>query len=131
MNRTAKWILAGACVALVMVGAASFWEGNLRARNSLGVEKVTAAQLADAMQQDRFYSTYGDTAVLFSAKVASVTTQGDTSLVTFSTGRPYALVCQFPKAVALRPGQTLSVAAPAGRAERQKQGVLLHNCLEN
>lgn len=131
MNRTTKYIITGACAAVIAVGAASFWEGSLHARNDIGVEKVTVAELADAMQQDHFYNTYGDAAVLFTGKVTTVQTQQNASLVTFATGRPYALICQFPKAVALQPGQTISVAAPAGSAERQHQGVLLHDCLEN
>ncbi|GEM_PF-2097844 len=131
MNRNTKFVLTGSLIAIIIVGLASFWEGSLHAKTSMGIERVTAAQLADAMQQDDFYSTYGNAAVLFSAKVASVKTNGNASLVTFNTGRTYAVVCQFPKAVTYTSGQTISIAAPAGSAERQTHGVLLHNCLQN
>lgn len=131
MNRNTKIILLGACIAILIVGLGSFWEGNLHARQSVGIERVTAGQLADAMQQDSFYSDFGNAAVLFSANAESVKTHGNASLVTFTTGRPFNVVCQFPKAVSFKSGQKVSVAAPAGSAERETHGVLLHNCLEN
>ena len=131
MNRNTKLIILGALIAVVFVGLASFWEGNLKAKSTIVVEHVTPAQLADAMQQDSFYSTYGDSAVLFSGSVTNVKVKGDASLVTFKTGRPYNVVCQFPRAVLYTSGQNISVAAPAGSAERQTQGVLLHDCIAN
>ena len=131
MNRNTKLVFAGALIVVIVVGIASFWEGNLHARSNIGIEHVSIAQLADAMQQDTFYSSYGNAAVLFSSKVASVKTKDSASLVIFNTSRPYNVVCQFPKAVTFTSGQTISVAAPTGSAERQAHGVLLHNCLEN
>lgn len=131
MNRNTKFILLGACIAIVIVGLGSFWEGNLHARQSAGIERVTAGQLADAMQQDSFYSDFGNAAVLFSGNVASTKVQDKASLITFTTGRPFNVVCQFPKAVSFKAGQKVSVAAPAGSAEREAHGVLLHNCLAN
>jgi hypothetical protein len=131
MNRNFKLLLGAALVAILIVGAGSWWFGNLHARRNVGIERVTPAQLADAMQQDGFYSTYGDAAVLFSGKVSSVTERNNAALVTFTTGRPYGLTCQFASNVSVKSGQTLSIAAPAGSAERQTKGVLLHNCLIN
>lgn len=131
MTRNMKYIIIGALVAIVLVGLAAFWEGNLNARTTVVVERVTVAQLADAMQQDNFYSTYGDTAVLFSGKIESVKVKNNASLVTFSSSRPYTVVCQFPIAGNYIAGQTISVAAPAGSAERQPHGVLLHECIAN
>jgi hypothetical protein len=131
MNRNTKLILAGTTVVIILVGLGSFWAGNLFSRQSVGIEQVTVAQLADAMQQDYFYSSYGDAAMLFSGKVASVEARNGASLVTFTTNRPYGVTCQFPKVVTTKVGQTISVAAPGGSAERQAHGVLLHNCIEN
>ena len=131
MNRNTKLLIISALIAIVIVGLASFWEGNLKARSTVVVERVTVSQLADAMQQDGFYSTYGDTAVLFSGKIESIKVKDNASLVTFVTGRPYSVVCQFPTAVTYKSGQTISVAAPAGSAERLSQGVLLHECISN
>ena len=126
-----KALLLGATIAVFMVGLAAFWAGNQNAKRAMGVVRVTSAQLADAMQQDDFYSNYGGAAVLFNGKVASVTVNNDASLVTFNTGRPFNVVCQFPEAVSYTQGQVVAVAAPAGSAERQPHGVLLHDCLAN
>ncbi len=131
MNRNFKLLLGAALAAILIAGAGSWWLGSLHARRNVGIERVTPAQLADAMQQDSFYSAYGDTAVLFSGKVLSVTEHNNTTLVTFTTGRPYSVTCQFASNVSVKNDQTLSIAAPAGSAERQTSGVLLHNCLIN
>lgn len=131
MNRNFKLLLGAALAAILIVGAGSWWFGYLHARENVGIERVGVAQLADAMQQDDFYSTYGDAAVLFTGKVASVKMKDNASLVSFSTGRPYNVVCQFPRAVAYKIGQTISVAAPAGSAAREAHGVLLHDCVDN
>lgn len=131
MSRNMKIVFGAVVVLLLLANGASWWFGNLHARGNEGIEKVTVAQLADAMQQDSFYYTYGDTAVLFQAKVASITTKDNAALVTFTTNRPYSLTCQFPQRVTAKAGQSLSVAAPAGSAERQPHGVLLHNCVQN
>lgn len=130
MNRATKLILLGSIIAVIVIGLGSFWAGSLHAKGAMGVERVSVVQLADAMQQDHFYSDYGDSAVLFTAKVSKVDAKDDTSLVTFATGRPYDVVCQFTN-ISVHTGQAVSVVAPAGSADRQPHGVLLHNCLQN
>lgn len=131
MTRNIKLLVSCLIVAVFVVGAGSWWFGYLHARRTVGVERVTVAQLADAMQQDGFYSAYGDAAVLFNAKVDSVTQHNGAALVTFTTGRPYSVTCQFASNVSIKSGQMVSIAAPAGSAERQSNSVLLHNCLIN
>jgi hypothetical protein len=131
MARNTKLLVGCLIAAIFVAGGGSWWLGYLHARQTVGIERVTAAQLANAMQQDGFYSAYGDAAVLFSAKVSSVTEHDNAASVTFSTGRPYSVTCQFAGNVSAKSGQILSIAAPAGSAERQVHGVLLHNCLVN
>ena len=131
MNRNTKFMLAGVIAAILIAGAGSFWFGTLRARQSIAIERVSVGELADAMQQDSFYSTYGDTALLFSGKVASLKSGSNVTLVTFTTNRPYNLVCQFPATINAKVGQTLSVGAPGGSADREASGVLLHDCILN
>jgi hypothetical protein len=131
MNRNFKLLLIAAVAGVLIVGAGSFWFGKLHAWRSVGIERVGVAQLADAMQQDNFYSSYGSSVVLFNAKVTVVKHGQTATLVTFETNRPYSVTCQFPNNVPVSSGKTISVAAPAGSAERQKSGVLLHNCLIN
>lgn len=131
MNRNTKILLGCVVGALLLANLASFWYGNLHARSAAGVERVTPVQLADAMQQDGFYSTYGDTALLFSGKVTTVQQKDGTQLVTFYTGRPYTVSCQLTGQSQVRMGQEISVATTGGNADRLSHGVLLHNCLLN
>jgi len=131
MNKTIKLILGAAVLAIFIVGAGSYWAGNLHARQSIGIEHVTASQLGDAMQQDNFFSSYGSAALLFKGMVYSIKTGNNVTLVTFATNRPFNVVCQFPANLSVKTGQTISVIAPGGSAERQKSGVLLHNCSLN
>lgn len=131
MNKNLRNVLTASVVAVLIVGAGSYWFGNIRARQSVGIERVTVGQLADAMQQDDFYSSYGNAAVLFSGTVSAVKQGDHATLVTFQTNRPFSVVCQFPSTVTVPVGKTLSVASPAGSAERETKGVLLHDCLIN
>lgn len=131
MNRDFKLLLAASLVAILIVGAGSFWFGNLRAHQNIGIERVTTTQLADAMQRDSFYSSYGSAALLFSGKVSHVESGNNVTLVTFETSGPYSLTCQFPTNISVKNGQTFSVAAPGGSAEREKASVLLHDCVQN
>lgn len=131
MNRNVKLLLAAALAAVVIAGVGSFWFGSLHTRQKASVKQVGVAQLADAMQQDDFYNTYGDTTLLFNGNVAQVKNDTNVTLVTFATGRPYGVTCQFPRTTSVKTGQTLSVAAPGGSADRESRGVLLHNCIEN
>lgn len=131
MNRNMKLFIVAAILAILVVGVGSFWYGNLHARQVAGVEKVNVEELANAMQDDSFYSQYGGVTVIFSAKVASAKHKDNATLVTFTTNRPYSVTCQFPHNIATKPGQTMSIVAPAGSADRQKHGVLLHDCVEN
>lgn len=131
MNRNMKLVILSSAVAVLIVGIGSFWFGNLHARQTAGVEKVKVAQLADAMQKDNFYGKYGSATVIFSARVASTTYKNNVTLVNFTTNRPYDVTCQFPHDITAKIGQSLSVVAPAGSADRLKHGVLLHGCVEN
>ena len=130
MSRTLKMILAGIVAVLLIANGASFWFGILHGRGAVGIEKVTPVELADAMQQDHFYSSYGEAALLFSGVVTSTRQKDGVTIATFKTGTAYALECQFPNAE-VKAGDMVSVAAPGGSAERLPHGVLLHNCVKN
>lgn len=131
MSRNTKLVVAGVVSILILANAVSFWFGVLHSRQDTSVQSVTTAQLADAMQQDGFYSTYGNAALLFRGKVSAVHTQGGKTVATFETGRPYVVECQFTDQKDVKIGATLSVAAPAGSAKRLPQGVLLYDCVQS
>lgn len=129
MTRKMQILFGSVVVLLLLANGFSWWFGNLHSRRTSGVEKVTVAELADAMQGDHFYSTYGNTTVLFHGKVVALQQKGKVALVSFETGASYSLTCQFPRVEQIHKGENISVAAPGGTAERQPHGVLLHDCL--
>jgi hypothetical protein len=131
MTRNIKLVFGGVVLLLLLANGASWWFGNEHSRRTAGVEKVSVAEMADAMQADHFYSSYGNTGLLFKGVVSNVQQKSNVALVTFATSRPYSVSCQFVQAGSIRKGDTLSVAAPGGSAERLPHGVLLHNCLKN
>jgi hypothetical protein len=131
MSRNTKIILTVVAAFLLLANGASFWFGTLHARQTSGVQQVTPTQLADAMQNDHFYSSYGGAALLFSGTVANVQQQNGDSLVRFSAGHTFAVTCQFAGAPKIHAGQKLAVAAPGGSAERLAKGVLLHGCVQD
>ena len=131
MNRNTKIIITVAAFVLIFANGASFWFGNLHARQAVGIERVSPTQLADAMLHDSFYSHYGDAALLFSGKVINVQQKNTVTIATFETNSAYALECQFSGVGQIKLGDTMSIAAPGGSAERLPHGVLLHNCLKN
>src|SRR5947209_4638351 len=96
MNRKLKFVYGIFIVLLLLANVASFWFGNLHSRQAMSVARVKVSELADAMQGDHFYSSYGDSALLFKAKVLSVSAQNGVAVVKFQTNRPYSVSCQFP-----------------------------------
>ena len=131
MNGFTKLVIGFAVVAILIAGIASFWVGSLRARQSVGIVRTDVSTLADAIQQDHFYSSYGNTALLFTAKVSAVSSTSDRKLVTFTTDRAYSVTCQMSSGENVEVGQTIAIAAPGGSAERLAAGVRLHDCLKN
>lgn len=130
VSRKTKFILGAIIALLLLANIASWWYGNLHSRQTSGVEKVSVAQLANAMKGDSFYSSYGNAGLVFTGDVSGVRKSGNTALVTFTSDSSYAITCQFVHGRQIKVGDMLSVAAPGGSAERLKGGVLLHNCLE-
>ncbi|HSX43658.1 MAG TPA: hypothetical protein VLF59_06275 [Candidatus Saccharimonadales bacterium] len=130
MTRNFKLLVGAVAIAVVCASAASFWFGSLHARQNADIRHVAVAQLGDAMQHDNFYSTYGDSALIFSARVASIS-DGSSPSVTFSGTHAYSVTCQFNTDIHIKAGQTMTVAAPGGKAVRQPHGILLRGCVEN
>jgi len=130
MTRNVKLLAGCAATALFIVGIGSFWFGTLHARETTRITHVSVVQLGDAMQHDNFYSSYGNAALIFSGKVASVSHQNGTSVV-FADTNAYAVTCQFTANLPIKPHQALRVVAPGGRAVRQAHGVLLRDCMQN
>lgn len=129
MSRNFKILMASIVLLLLVANGASYWFGSIHAWRAESVQRTTPSQMADAMQHDHFYSSYGKSAVLFSGKVTSARPSGDDSLVAFETDRPYSVTCQFSGKISAKAGDTIAVTTAAGSADRQKAGVLLHDCV--
>lgn len=132
MTRNTKLLFGGVVLVLLVANGFSWWFGNLHSRQTAGISKVSLSQLAEAMQQDHFYHSYGDTTLLFSGQVANVQQSNKGMLVaTFQTATSYSVSCEFPNDGQIKKGDNLYVAAPGGSAERQTNGVLLHKCTKD
>lgn len=127
------WWLTIAAAAVVLLGVATaggFLLGDIQSVKGLTIRRVTPAQLADAMREDRFYSDYRKSSLLVTGSVSSVV-RGDGRLtVAFATGSTWGTSCELGAAtVAPRAGDTLTVLALGGAAERLPSGVLLRGAV--
>jgi hypothetical protein len=128
MTRKMVSLFGAGLLALIIVAIGSFWFGHIRAEQTVGIARVPVSRLGNAMQQDHFYSDYGNAAVLFNAPVTSLNKQKGLYTVGFRTQSSYSVTCQFATSPQAKVGQSLSLIAPGGRAVRQPHGVLLRGC---
>ena len=117
-------------VALLSIFIISFYKGDQYALNRLATKSVTPNQLANAMQQDDFYSTYREDILLVNAPVSSVTKHNGATVVGFKTTVAYHLNCKInTTSTDIKSGDTIRILSVAYNAQRQPNGVLLNNCI--
>ena len=123
-------MLALAVLFVVIFAAGMFFLGDKHGIESMTFRRVTPDQLASAMRDDHFYSSYRENTLLVRGTVSSVSdTNGDT-IVAFKSGLAFKASCDFGGTKpAIRQGDTITVLSEAGVAERQPSGVLLKDCL--
>jgi hypothetical protein len=95
------------------------------------VAQVTADQVAQAMDEDRFYATYGHSTLLIQGTVAAVDQQPDDFIVTLATGVRTKVLCDLGnKAPAVKVGEAITIrsANPEQDVARRDAAVLIHNC---
>jgi predicted small lipoprotein YifL len=95
------------------------------------VARVTADQVAQAMDSDQFYATYGQTALLIEGSVASVDPQPDHFIVTLATGVHTKVQCDLGnRAPPIKAGDTITVrsADPEHDVSRQDAAMMIRNC---
>jgi hypothetical protein len=114
-------------VFLIIIGAGLFYLGDQYALNRLSIRQVTPTQLANAMQQDSFYSDFRENTVIFNGQVTKVTPNGSGVQASIKTSSTYSLACDMP-ANKVKAGIIYRFASEAYQAERQSSGVLLPNC---
>ncbi len=95
------------------------------------VAQVSPDQIAQAMQADSFYATYGSSELIVTGTVASVEPQGDGERVEFVMAGAMKVQCQLSSSPSnLQPGEkiTARITDPRHNVVRQDGGVLLNNC---
>ena len=117
------------CVAVV--AAASWTLGRQRALASLAFVDVSAGEAAQAMQDDRFFSDYGDKIFVVHGPVAEVNATGSGFTVSVGTGTTVGLTCTIRAPAGLVPppaGSDITIVAPGGTAQREPSSVDLPVC---
>ena len=114
-------------VLFVAFGLFLFYMGDQFALAHLNIRQTTPNQMANAMQQDDFYSTFRENTLVFHGEVTGASVSGTNTLVTIKTSTAYGVTCELSQNQA-KPGQAYTFAAEAYTADRQPMGVLLHHC---
>jgi hypothetical protein len=92
---------------------------------------VTADQVAQAMEADQFYATYGQTTLLIQGTVASVNQQPNHLILELATRVPTRVLCDLGnQAASAKVGDTITVvsANPERDVSRQASAVMIKNC---
>ncbi len=93
------------------------------------VVRVTADQVARAMQQDEFYSDYRGAVLLVQGTVAGVSRQGGDSILELTTSEPTKVLCDLGnRASPATAGDAVTVQARAADARREPSAVVLTGC---
>jgi hypothetical protein len=94
------------------------------------IVRVTASEVAAAMQQDRFFAEYGQATLLVQGTVASVSQQNGREIVDLRVGEPTKVLCDLASpSVQVRDGATITVRVQGGDARREQGAVVLANCV--
>jgi len=95
------------------------------------VVQVTADQVAQAMDGDVFYATYGQTTLLIQGTVADIDRQPNHFILNLATHGDTQVLCDLGnKTLAIKAGDSVTVrsADPENDVARQDAAVLIHNC---
>jgi len=113
-------------LAMVILASATFFLGLKHGVEHMSITQATPDQLANAMKDDHFYSSYKENTLIISGSIDSV--QSD-HLITFKTSADFKTKCDFGKAVAnLHHGDSMTVLSEGGSAKRKPNAVLLTSC---
>lgn len=127
-----RWLTVvgiGLIIALVS-GAGMWWAGRLRALESLAFVDVSATTAARAMQEDHFFSDYGDKILVVHGTVMAVQGAGKGRQISLRTDSAFGLTCAITGAPPGLPtsGAAVTLVAPGGSAQRQPASVALPDC---
>ena len=129
MSRSRVLRNAALVVVVVLLGGGSFFWGDKHALETQVITRATPDQLANAMQQDAFYSDYRGSTLLIDATIASVTDRAGATIVKLVTTSSLTVLCNLDQAPAItHAGDAVTVVAEGAEAQRQSAGVLLQGC---
>ena len=123
--------MAVGLVTVVVATVTAWMLGRQHALTNLAFVDVSASTAAGAMQDDHFYSDYGDKVLVVRGTVAHVQSAAGGLLVDLRTGTAYGLTCTVTgPAPGPEPsvGATVSLVAMGGTAEREPSSVNLPDC---
>jgi len=123
------FLYLGTVAVLVVLGAGIFFLGDRHGLQTMSIQRATPDLLANAMEGDHFYSDYGKNTLIVQGVVASVNTQNGDTVIGFKTSSTYQALCDLGTATSnAKIGDTVTVLAEGGTAERQSSAVLLTGC---
>ena len=132
MTRGRWWVGIAIALGCVAVAVAASWSlGRQRALGSLAFVDVSAADVAQAMQDDHFFSDYGGKVLVVHGPAASVHSDGSGYTVSLGTGTAFGLTCTVTSPPGVRPpavGSVITIVAPGGTAQREPSSVDLPDC---
>jgi hypothetical protein len=115
---------------LILGGLIIAWQSALYTLNSMSFKSVTTTQLAADMRQDQFWSSNRFNTLVFDGKVKGKNTVNEITSFSLITSDTYVVSCEFQNQnTDLKVGQSYKFAVETYQAERQPNGVLLHNCI--
>jgi hypothetical protein len=132
MTRGRWFVVLAACLPTVVVAAVASWLlGRQHALTNLAFVDVSASTAARAMQDDHFYSDYGDRVLVLHGTVANVQSTTGGSQLALRTDTAFGLTCTIASPMAgpqASVGTVVSLVAIGGNAQREPQSVNLPDC---
>lgn len=116
-------------VVLTFCGLVIAWQSALYTLNHMSFKEVTTTQMAAAMRNDEFWSSNRFNTLVFNGQVKSINTHNNKTTLAFVTIVAYGVSCEVNSSSSqFKVGSTYKFAVESYQAERQPNGVLLHNC---
>lgn len=123
-------IISATIFILLICGLIIAYFSSLYTLNHLSFNEVTPTQLAAAMRQDEFWSSYRFNTLVFDGKVQSIAKDSGKTTLGFVTSDTYGASCEVTNLKdTFKIGNTYKFEAETYQAERRAHGVLLHNCI--
>lgn len=114
---------------IVITAVGAFFLGSRAATHSASIRRVTATEIANAMKDDRFYSDYGDNALVVVGTISSTSTHGNDVIATLKADSSFQVLCDLGTQPRPQVGDHITVLAQGSDAQRQQSAVLLTNCV--